>query len=139
MARSFSKALLKAKKEEWDIEFLSLRWGNTPFGALNPEDVEDQEIISRIIVDGQLRYKPDVWIQISVSEEFAAVGTVNIGYSCLVETTLLPGEMLEGLNKMTFNLLSSTHAKTIAESTNFFNYLATFRNTYFINNTIINF
>jgi glycosyltransferase involved in cell wall biosynthesis len=117
MARSFSKALLKAKKEEWDIEFLSLRWGNTPFGALNPEDVEDQEIISRIIVDGQLRYKPDVWIQISVSEEFAAVGTVNIGYSCLVETTLLPGEMLEGLNKMTFNLLSSTHAKTIAEST----------------------
>ena len=117
MARSFSKALLKAKKEEWDIEFLSLRWGSTPFGALNAQDTEDQEIIGRIIVDGQLKYKPDVWIQISVADEFAAVGTVNIGYSCLVETTIVPGEMLEGLNRMTFNLLSCAHAKTIAEST----------------------
>jgi glycosyltransferase involved in cell wall biosynthesis len=117
MARNFAKALLKLKKDEWDIKFLSLRWGATPFGALDENDPLDVEITTRIIPDGQLRSKPDVWFQISVSEEFTPVGTVNIGYSCLVETTILPGEMLEGLNRMNFNLVSCEHAKTIATST----------------------
>lgn len=117
MARSFGKALLKLKKEEWDIEFLSVRWGTTPFGALNKDNPEESEILNKIIPDGQLKAKPDIWIQISVSEEFQPIGTVNIGYSCLVETTILPGEMLEGLNRMNFNLLSSAHAKHIAQST----------------------
>lgn len=117
MARNFAKALLKIRKDEWDIKFLSLRWGATPFGALDENDSSDLEIINRIIPDGQLKSKPDIWFQISVSEEFTPVGTVNIGYSCLVETTILPGELLEGLNRMNFNLVSCEHAKTIATST----------------------
>jgi glycosyltransferase involved in cell wall biosynthesis len=117
MARSFAKSLLKLKRDEWDIQFLSLRWGSTPFGALNKENAEELDIINKIIADGQLKFRPDIWIQISVSEEFQPIGTVNIGYSCLVETSILPGEMLEGLNKMNFNLLSCNHAKSIAEST----------------------
>jgi len=117
MARNFAKALLRLKKEEWDIQFLSLRWGTTPFGALDENNPEELDILNRIIADGQLKARPDIWIQISVSEEFTPVGTVNIGYSCLVETSVLPGEMLEGLNKMTFNLVSCEHAKNIANST----------------------
>jgi glycosyltransferase involved in cell wall biosynthesis len=116
MARSFAKALVKLKKEEWDIQFLSLRWGGTPFGALDPNNEEEAYIISKIIQDGQLTFKPDVWIQISVSDEFNPIGKVNIGYSCLVETSTLPAEMLEGLNRMTFNLVSCEHAKIIAQS-----------------------
>jgi glycosyltransferase involved in cell wall biosynthesis len=118
MARNFSKALLKLKRDEWDIEFLSLRWGSTPFGALDVNDAADKEIIDRIISDGQLKYKPDVWVQISVSDEFTPVGTVNIGYSCLVETTAVPVDMMEGLNRMTFNMVSSVHSKSIAQSSN---------------------
>lgn len=117
MARNFAKALLRLKKEEWDIQFLSLRWGTTPFGALDENNEEEKNIINRIIPDGQLKAKPDIWIQISVSEEFTPVGTVNIGYSCLVETSILPGEMLEGLNRMNFNLVSCEHAKSIAQTT----------------------
>lgn len=117
MARSFAKAILKLKKEEWNIEFLSLRWGSTHFGALNENDKEELEIINRIIPDGQLKSRPDIWIQVSVAEEFQPIGTVNIGYSCLVETSIVPGEMLEGLNRMNFNLVSSEHSKNIALST----------------------
>lgn len=117
MARNFAKALLKIRKEEWDISFLSLRWGNTPFGALDIDNPDHKDILDRIIADGQLKFKPDVWIQISVSEEFNPVGTVNIGYSCLVETTIVPGEMIEGLNRMNFNMVSSEHAKSIAQNT----------------------
>lgn len=115
MARNFAKALFRVRGEEWDIKFLSLRWGGTPFGALDESDPEEKRIKESIIVDGQVRYKPDVWIQISVSNEFTPVGTVNIGYSCLVETSVLPGDMLEGLNRMTFNLVSSEHALKITK------------------------
>jgi glycosyltransferase involved in cell wall biosynthesis len=114
MARNFAKALFRVKGEEWDIKFLSLKWGDTPFGALDEAVPEEKRIKDSIIADGQLRFKPDVWIQISVSNEFVPVGTVNIGYSCLVETSLLPAEMLEGLNRMNFNMVSAEHAKTIA-------------------------
>lgn len=114
MSRAFVKALIKARGHEWDIKLISLRWGNTPFGALNSSDPEDMDLITRIIENNN--QQPDIWIQISVSNEFQPVGKVNIGYSCLVETTILPGEMLEGMNKMTFNLVSSEHAKTIALS-----------------------
>lgn len=115
MARNFAKALFRVRGEEWDIKFLSLRWGGTPFGALDVSDPEEKRIKDSIIIDGQLRYRPDVWIQISVSNEFTPVGTVNIGYSCLVETSVLPGDMLEGLNRMTFNLVSSEHALKITK------------------------
>lgn len=117
MARSFLTALIKAKDSEWDIKVLSLRWGNTPFGALNQDNPGDADIIKRLINQEDIKEQPDVWIQISVSNEFARNGRVNIGYSCLVETDIVPGDMMEGLNRMDFNLLSSEHTKAIAEHT----------------------
>lgn len=117
MARSFVRALIKSKGEEWDIKLLSLRWGDTPFGALDKNNPDDLDLINRIVPGVDQSSRPDIWIQISVSNEFQPVGRVNIGYSCLVETNLLPGEMLEGLNRMDFNLVSCEHAKQIATNT----------------------
>lgn len=116
-ARDFAKSLIKIKGDEWDIKFMSQRWGNTPFGALDENDPEEADIKSRILPPGPLSKHPDIWIQHSVSNEFQPIGKVNIGISALVETTLLPGEMIEGLNRMTFNIVSSEFVKKVAEST----------------------
>jgi len=118
-SRDFLKALIKVKGEEWDIKLLSQRWGDTPFGALDPNIPEEKDLLSRIIVDGKLAKQPDVWMQISVSNEFQPVGKVNVGLSALVETTILPAEMLEGLNRMTFNIVSSEFGKKIASESVF--------------------
>lgn len=116
-ARDFAKSLIKLKGDEWDIKFMSQRWGNTPFGALDENDPEEADIKSRILPPGPLTKQPDIWIQHSVSNEFQPVGKVNIGMSALVETTILPGEMIEGLNRMTFNIVSTEFVKNVAEST----------------------
>lgn len=118
-SRDFVRALIKIKGEEWDIKLLSQRWGDTPFDALDENIPEDKDLLDRIILDGKLPRQPDVWMQITVSNEFQPIGKVNVGLSALVETTLLPAEMLEGLNRMTFNIVSSEFGKKVASESAF--------------------
>ena len=118
-SRDFVRALIKIKGEEWDIKLLSQRWGDTPFDALDENVPEDKDLLDRIILDGKLPKQPDVWMQITVSNEFQPIGKVNVGLSALVETTLLPAEMLEGLNRMTFNIVSSEFGKKVASESAF--------------------
>lgn len=118
-SRDFAKALIQLKSEEWDIKFLSQRWGVCSFGALDPNDPKDKTILDNIIQPQDIKSQPDIWIQISVSNEFQPYGKVNIGMTALVETTIVPGEMLEGLNRMNFNIVSSEFGKKIANETHF--------------------
>ena len=116
-SRDFVKALIKAKGEDWDIKILSQRWGECPYGALSREVPEELDLINRVVP--QIESQPDVWFQITVANEFQAVGKYNIGVSALVETTILPAELLEGLNKMNLNIVSSNFVKDIAQRTGF--------------------
>ena len=72
-SRDIAKALIKVKGEEWDIKFLSMPWGGTPFGALNEEDPEDLDLLTRILPNNQLTYQPDIWFQITIPSEFQPV------------------------------------------------------------------
>lgn len=116
-SRDFIRSLIKVKGDEWDIKLLSQRWGSTPFGALDPSKKEDKDLLDRIIPG--MTVQPDVWVQITVSNEFQPVGKYNIGVSALVETDVLPAEMLNGLNQMNLNLVSSNHSKMIAVNSSF--------------------
>lgn len=116
-SRDFVKALIKAKGDEWNINILSQRWGECPYGALDRNAPEDIELLSRILP--QMERQPDIWFQITVANEFQAVGKVSIGVSALVETTILPAELLEGLNRMDFNIVSSNFVKDVARNTSF--------------------
>jgi len=116
-SRDFVKALIKSKGEEWDIKILSQRWGECPYGSLSREVPEDLDLINRVIP--QLDRQPDIWFQITVANEFQSVGKYNIGVSALVETTILPAELLEGLNRMNLNIVSSNFVKDTAQKTSF--------------------
>jgi hypothetical protein len=82
-SRDLVKALLKSNK--YNVVLLSQRWGNTRFGYL--EDHKETEL-SSLIVPG-LQQQPDVWIQITVPNEFQKVGKYNIGVTAGMETTLM--------------------------------------------------
>jgi glycosyltransferase involved in cell wall biosynthesis len=117
-SRDFIKSLIKAKGDEWDIKLLSQRWGSTPFGFLNEDIAEEKDLLDRIIP--QMIVAPDVWFQITVPNEFQKVGKhLSIGVTAGIETTICDPSWIEGCNRMDLNLVSSQHAKTVFENSQF--------------------
>jgi len=112
-SRDFVKSLIKLKDKEWDIKIIPQRWGDTPWNFLPQDDPLRQRFI------GGLEQQPDVWVMITVPNEFQPVGKFNIGITAGIETTIYPGEFLEGSNKMDLNLVSSKHSKNVALHTTF--------------------
>ncbi len=110
-ARDFVKALIDTKK--YDVKILSQRWGNTRFGYL--ADHDETDLASRLIP--KLDRKPDIWIQITVPNEFQAVGKRNIGVTAGMETTLVHQSWIEGCNRMDLVLTSSCHSLNVFKST----------------------
>jgi glycosyltransferase involved in cell wall biosynthesis len=116
-SRDIVKALLKSDK--YDIKILPQRWGSTPFGFLQADNPEHKQILDCCWNQPQLPKQPDVWMQITVPNEFQPVGKFNIGMTAGIETTACDPSWLEGLNRMNLNLVSSEHAKKVFESSAF--------------------
>ena len=112
-ARDFVKALLVTEK--YDVKILSQRWGNTRFGYL--ADHKETDLSARIIP--QLTSQPDIWIQITVPNEFQKIGKYNIGVTAGIETTLCDPSWIKGCNNMDLVLISSNHAKQVFSTINF--------------------
>jgi glycosyltransferase involved in cell wall biosynthesis len=116
-SRDIVKALLKSDK--YDIKILPQRWGSTPFGFLQADNPEHKQILDCCWNHPQLPKQPDVWMQITVPNEFQPIGKFNIGVTAGIETTICDPSWLEGLNRMNLNLVSSEHAKKVFESSAF--------------------
>lgn len=117
-SRDFFKALYELKKDEWDFQILSQRWGVTPWGYLESEP-EWEWIKPLINKTGQLVRQPDVWIQITVPNEFQPIGKYNIGVTAGIETTICDASWIEGVNRMNLTLVSSNHSKTVFHQSEF--------------------
>ena len=116
-SRDIVKALFKTGK--YDIKIMPQRWGNTPYGALNANIAEEKQILDNYYPSPQLQSQPDVWIQITVPNEFQPVGKYNVGITAGIETTLCAPTWIEGINKMNLTLVSSEHAKKVFEESKF--------------------
>lgn len=104
-SRDFVKAVIESQPD-WDVKILSQRWGETRWGYLN--DHQEVELLTRVVP--QLTQQPDVWMQISVPNEFQKVGKYNIGVTAGIETTLCDPSWITGANNMDLLLVSSNHA-----------------------------
>jgi glycosyltransferase involved in cell wall biosynthesis len=112
-SRDIVKSLLNTNK--YDVKVLSQRWGNTSTGFLKDHNLTELE--NTIIPN--LTAKPDIWMQITVPNEFQAVGTYNIGITAGIETTICDPSWIIGCNRMNLILTSSTHSKDVFERTKF--------------------
>jgi len=118
-SRDFFKALYEIKKDEWDFQILSQRWGATPWGYIN-DNIEEWGWVSSVInTTGQLQRQPEVWIQITIPNEFQPIGKYNIGITAGVETTICNHTWIEGINRMNLTLVSSNHAKKVFQESTF--------------------
>ena len=113
-ARDVVRALMKSDK--YDVKILSQRWGSTPYGFLNKDIPEEKQMLDSIIPTTLTR-QPDVWIQITVPNEFQKIGKFNIGITAGIETDICTPQFIEGCNNMDLILASSNHTKTVFEKT----------------------
>jgi glycosyltransferase involved in cell wall biosynthesis len=117
-ARDFIKAIYELKKDEWDIQVMPQRWGNTSWGFL--EDFkEDWGWMTPLLLKSQMTKQPDIWFQITVPNEFQPVGKVNIGVTAGIETTVCDASWIDGCNRMNATLVSSVHAKNVLQHTSY--------------------
>tara|TARA_R100001015_G_C4634530_1_gene201200 strand:+ start:1696 stop:2970 length:1275 start_codon:yes stop_codon:yes gene_type:complete len=93
--------------DKYDIKVLSQRWGSCPMNALGKED---QDIIN-VLHFGNLPKQPDIWIQVTVPNEFQPVGKYNIGITAGIETTHVSHPWVEGMNRMNVVIVTSEHSK----------------------------
>jgi glycosyltransferase involved in cell wall biosynthesis len=112
-SRDFIKSLIKEKDSEWDIKISPQRWGDTPWNFLPENDPLRNRFIN------STKQRPDIWIQITVPNEFQPIGKYNIGITAGIETTIFPKEFIDGMNKMDLNLVSSNHSKNVALNTQY--------------------
>jgi hypothetical protein len=115
-SRDIVKAIIELDK--YDVKVLPQRWGSTPMGFIknNPE----WEFLTKHLLNSpQLPAQPEIWMQITVPNEFQPIGKYNIGCTAGIETTVAPAEWVEGCSRMNLILGSSEHTIKVLKDSKF--------------------
>ena len=115
-SRDIVKAIIEMNK--YDVKILSQRWGSTPFGFLQAHS-EWEFLIPHLLHSPQLPAQPEIWMQITVPNEFQPIGKYNIGCTAGIETTIAPAEWVEGCGRMNLILGSSEHTIKVLKDSKF--------------------
>ena len=112
-ARDIVKAIIDLDK--YKVELLSQRWGETSWGFCN-QNPEWNFLLGHLAKPNWQQQKPDIWMQITIPNEFQPVGKYNIGLTAGFEATACKPEWVEGMNRMDLNLVSSEFSKVNFEN-----------------------
>lgn len=114
MARDIVRHFIEM--DRYDVMLVSTSWGACPMNALDP--VRDAEIINRIQpIPMQLPRQPELFVHVTVPNEFQKVAKFNIGITAGIETTLCSPEWIEGCNRMDLVLATSEHSANVLKHT----------------------
>ena len=114
-ARDILKSLFDLDK--YDVKLVPTRWGNTPQNQVDPTTEFGQKMLSNVVT--KVDRKPDIFMQMSVANEFEPKGNFNIGITAGVETTVIPKEFIDGANKMDLTIVPSQFTKSLFDKTQF--------------------
>lgn len=114
-SRDILKSLFELDK--YDVKVVPTRWGNTPQDQINPQSEFGKRVLSSLAT--QVSRKPDIFIQVSVANEFKRVGEYNIGITAGVESTIAPQEFIKGGNQMDLIITPSEFTKEVLVKTGY--------------------
>jgi hypothetical protein len=97
------------KLDTFNMKVISTRWGSTPMDALSINNEFHKWIIQNIVPFQN--EKPDVYVQVTVPNEFQPLGYYNIGITAAIETTICPIDWIHGCNRMDMIIVPSEHSK----------------------------
>ena len=106
------------KMDKYDVSIASMPWGNTPLTELQ-DDSEFSLWVRDNLLQEQNVAKPDVFIQVSVANEFTPLGKFSLGITAGVETTVAPKSFVDGCNRMDRVLVPSKFTKRVLEQTTY--------------------
>jgi hypothetical protein len=112
-----SRDLLESlyKMDMFDISIDSCGWGSTPLTALEGNNLFHKWIESNIV--NEFQGLPEIYVQVTVPNEFQRFGKLNIGITAGIETTVAPKEWIDGCNKMDLIITTSNFSKEILTNT----------------------
>jgi glycosyltransferase involved in cell wall biosynthesis len=110
---SHSRDVLKSlyDMDIFNIKIDSCNWGVTPKTALDKDNYFHQWILKNTI--SNLTEIPDIYVQVTVPNEFQKLGKINIGVTAGIETTIAPKDWIDGCNKMDLIITPSTFSRDI--------------------------
>lgn len=114
-ARSRDIAYSLIKSDKYDVKIWNTRWGSTPMNALNTSNEKHKMILDRLMTEPKLDTQPEIFVQITVPNEFQRMGKYNIGITAGIETTIASAPWIEGCNRMDLVLTSSEHSKKVLQ------------------------
>ncbi len=112
-SRDIVKAIIELDK--YNVQLLPQRWGATAWGFCK-DHPEWEFLLNYKVPQDWNKTQPDIWMQITIPNEFQAVGKYNIGCTAGIESTACKPEWVEGLNRMNMNWGSSNHTKEVFKS-----------------------
>ena len=116
-SRDLIRSLIAMNK--FDIHVFDQVWGSCPKDALTDKDSDIENLILKNAHQFLSEKQPDIWIQVTVPNEFQPVGKYNIGITAGIETTLCDSSWIQGCNKMDRILVPSEHSKYVFQIANF--------------------
>ena len=118
LSTDIAKSILRYDK--YDLLINPTKWGGCPPKTI--EDAtstdEDKALLSKFMRQN-LNRQPDLFIQISIPNEFQPVGKYNIGITAGIEVDKPSGEFVEGMNRMNLGIVTSTFVKKVFEDVNY--------------------
>lgn len=115
-AHSRDLALALIKSDQYEVMIAPTRWGSTPMTALDDSSEDTMLIRSRILGSNTLERKPDIYIQVTIPNEFQPIGEFNIGITAGIETDLAAAEWVEGCNRMDLVIATSKHSAEVLKN-----------------------
>lgn len=116
---SHSRDLLQCLYELnlFDIKIDSCLWGSTPTNALEDDNVFHEWIKQNIATS--INQQPDIYVQVTVPNEFNRLGKFNIGITAGIETTVAPSDWIIGCNRMDLIITVSEFSKKVLVDTKY--------------------
>ena len=103
------------KMNLFDIKIDSCIWGQTPMTGLEKNNLFHNWIESNSVEN--YTNIPDIYVQVTIPNEFNRFGKFNIGITAGIETTVAPKDWVDGCNKMDLILTTSNFSKEVLIST----------------------
>ncbi len=118
LSTDLAKSVLRYGK--FDLKINATRWGNCPSKVTVEELITDEDRqLHSCLLTSNLNEQPDLYIKISIPNEFQPHGKYNIGITAGIETTVPSGDFVEGMNRMNLNIVTSTFVKNTFQNVNY--------------------
>lgn len=95
--------------DDYDVKIVPTKWGMTPQDQVDPRTDFGKRMLDNTITG--LDKRPEVYIQMSVPNEFRKMGHLNIGITAGTETDKAPKDFITGVNNMDLVIVPSEFTK----------------------------